>query len=544
MSRRPLLAGAAAALMAVSGAAPAWALLGGGYSVSGKPGPYIRQIADQKRVEAPVTGKSLALADDTLNRGQYQAALLRMPQTEARVRELLARIEAGWPYAKVPPVKVFVLGVDYYTAYSLPDGSIVVGFGLLDRARSDDEVAYVLAHELSHVRLGHFGREMSLKRRRKIAANLIQAYQLGASVHGAVRGRSVAAFNDSARTARRRAAAANDLLRFVSDVVIEPAWSRDQEDQADALGFDLVQIGSWSAETASARVFDTVQADADARRSVSAALESQLRREVGETGVDTATAVASGGLRGRGLAGAMLRGAGRVALGAAASSEGGPEHRAPEARKQGLADYSAEAYPEGLPLADEATVWLDEIRKGPEFRDARITVAAVAAAKTRRAEGDPAGAETEIAKALATSFRTAPMVINEGARVLGDLGDVEGADRLFGLAHGSPDQTVDGYLDHMRMFYEAGRDQSALSVAQDGIARYGNDEKPFLALQIAVYRRGARMAELRAALQRCRAYNDEDLRADCRAAAGGEDEAEAGPRLPTMPAGLPRFRLP
>ena len=49
-----------------------------------------------------------------------------------------------------------ILGVDYYNAYSLPDGSIVVAFGLLDQAQSDDEVAFVLAHELGHVRLGHF----------------------------------------------------------------------------------------------------------------------------------------------------------------------------------------------------------------------------------------------------------------------------------------------------------------------------------------------------------------------------------------------------
>jgi predicted Zn-dependent protease len=124
-----------------------------------------------------------------------------MPQTEAQVAALLSRIEGGWPYAKGKPLQVHILAIDYYSAYSLPDGSIVVGFGLLDRAQSDDEVAFVLAHELGHVRLGHFAKGAALERRRKLMSQLGQVYAIGSAVHGGMTGAARA--RSTARPRRR-----------------------------------------------------------------------------------------------------------------------------------------------------------------------------------------------------------------------------------------------------------------------------------------------------------------------------------------------------
>ncbi|HEY7852263.1 MAG TPA: hypothetical protein VIB82_04765, partial [Caulobacteraceae bacterium] len=143
-SRRSVALGALAA-GGLAAAPPAGALSmggGGGFSVSGKKGPFVKQVANRNlggQVNTGATG-SMGLATDAVNLGQYQAARLRMPQTEARVAALLGRIDARWPYGKDQPIKVNILGVDYYNAYSLPDSSIVVAFGLLDQAQSDDEV--------------------------------------------------------------------------------------------------------------------------------------------------------------------------------------------------------------------------------------------------------------------------------------------------------------------------------------------------------------------------------------------------------------------
>ena len=127
-----------------------------GYSVSGKPGPFVKQVAGRPGLGGGGRGGGSMGLTDSVSLGRYQTARIRMPQTEAKVAALLTRIDAHWPYTRGQPLQVHILGVDYYNAYSLPDGSIVVAFGLLDQAQSDDEVAFVLAHELGHVRLGHF----------------------------------------------------------------------------------------------------------------------------------------------------------------------------------------------------------------------------------------------------------------------------------------------------------------------------------------------------------------------------------------------------
>lgn len=44
------------------------------------------------------------------------------------------------------------------TAFVLPNGSILITSGLVDACESDDEIAFILAHELSHVAAGDYKR--------------------------------------------------------------------------------------------------------------------------------------------------------------------------------------------------------------------------------------------------------------------------------------------------------------------------------------------------------------------------------------------------
>lgn len=533
---------AVAVLMAMAAVQPAAAA---GFSVSGKRGPFIKQVSSRGFGNSGAGGSAMGLASDALNQGQYQAARLRMPMTEAKIKTLLDSVEANWPYDKTQPLKVYILGVDHYNAYALPDGSIVVGFGLLERAGSDDEVAFVLGHELGHVRLGHFAQNVDQQRRKASSNGLGQMFLVGSAIQGgaaAMRsGGSVSSALDSgALAASRRAGATQDLLRFINDVMVAPSMSREQEDEADALGFDLSQMRPYAAESASARVFDTVQADEDNRKAMSAVLEGQVKAELGKAiGVNAVSTLMSGGPSRQGLTRGLLKGAGRVALGVAANSEGGPKHRTPEERKRGIAEYSAAAYPDGLPLRDEDKSWLASVRSSREYGDAKLTVEAVRAAMKARADGDYAQAETQLARVNVTPFRSAPMVINEGARLRDDMGDAAGADRLFMQAHQSPDQTVDGYIDHVRMLYRTRQTDRAYQVIDDGTRRFSNDDKPFLSLLVAISRQAGQDQQSEQYLQRCLSYGDEGLSKDCNLAAG-RDAKPSSPSAPRLPAGLPR----
>ncbi len=282
-----------------------------------------------------------------------------------------------------------------------------------------------------------------------------------------------------------------------------------------------------------------------ARKAAQDVLSAQLKTQLGQlVNADTAQSFLSSGGSAEGLKQGLFKGAGRLALGFAAArqEDSGPRHRSPQARKKGIADYSADAYPGGLPLRDEQTAWLTQVRAAREYQDGQATVAAVRAAMKARGDGDPAGAERELAKAGRTQFASAPLVVNEAARIRDDLRDAPRADALFTHADQSPDQTVDGYLDHARMFYRLGRDDRAMAILRQGIARFGGDDKPFVSLEVATARQAGRAGEARAYLDKCLAYGEPDLAKDCQQAAGelaaAQPPSKRALHLPSLP-GLP-----
>ena len=237
------------------------------------------------------------------------------------------------------------------------------------------------------------------------------------------------------------------------------------------------------------------------------------------------------------MTGNLIKAAGTFAqgMGRNRSQDDEPKHRAPEERKRGIAQYSADAYPQGAPLRDEQTTWLQAVRRGPEYAQAKVTVAAVYQAMKARAGGDYPGAKAAIARARTTSFGAAPVVINEDARLRDDMGDGDGSDRLFRQAHLSPDQSVQGYIDHVRMLWRRGETRPAGDIIRAGVQRFDNDDKPFISLQIAVARQAGRDSEVDALLRRCSDYGDDALQRDCNLAAGRSADQHADAPKVSMP---------
>jgi hypothetical protein len=154
-------------------------------------------------------------------------------------------------------------------------------------------------------------------------------------------------------------------------------------------------------------------------------------------------------------------------------------------------------------------------------------VTALAEAMKKRAGGDYPGAERDMAVARATMYKNAPVLLNEAARIRGDMGDIDRADDLFTQAHLGPDQTYDGYVDHVRMLATAGRNERALLVVDNGTQRFG-DDKPFLALMIAIARADGRDVAAKGYLARCLEAGDENLKKDCQVAAGDDGDGKKG----------------
>jgi Zn-dependent protease with chaperone function len=99
------------------------------------------------RIPVSTEVRLFSLLRDSLDAGETEAAPdPRLP----RVQALLDRLAARWADSPYPDLRArIVLDADP-NAFAFPGGTIVVTSGLLDRIESENELAFVLGHELGH----------------------------------------------------------------------------------------------------------------------------------------------------------------------------------------------------------------------------------------------------------------------------------------------------------------------------------------------------------------------------------------------------------
>lgn len=88
---------------------------------------------------------SAAIPSPTLPQAKETQVYLQDLIAELRLQNLSSR----------PPVKVHLLDTETVNAAALPGGEIIVTTGLLDFVQSENELAFVLAHELGHHQYRH-----------------------------------------------------------------------------------------------------------------------------------------------------------------------------------------------------------------------------------------------------------------------------------------------------------------------------------------------------------------------------------------------------
>jgi len=171
--------------------------------------PYVPNAIERKFGEA-IDGQVRAMLD-TGRKGQAFACGEAPPQQEGRaaLTRLVARLQlaAALPY----PIEVTMVRKAEANAFALPGGHIYVFEGLIDEARSADELAGVIAHELGHV--AH----------RDSTRSVIQTAGLS-FLFGMVLGDFVG----------------GGAVVMASKTLLETSYSREVERRADAYGIDLV----------------------------------------------------------------------------------------------------------------------------------------------------------------------------------------------------------------------------------------------------------------------------------------------------------------
>jgi hypothetical protein len=195
------------------------------------PGPE-RQVSFASRTEAEKNGyrpcpicfppyQSLVNSDRALEESlgqegcgtlEYYYRVEDNPEVAARLKKISAPLIAD-STRKNYKYKFRLLDTDEINAFAAPNGFIYVTKGLLDIVESDDELAFVLAHELGHIEKKH---AVVSYRRAQAASFLASLLIIAAS--------SNKNNNDQAAVALTTIIMANIILK---------GYSRDQEREAD-----------------------------------------------------------------------------------------------------------------------------------------------------------------------------------------------------------------------------------------------------------------------------------------------------------------------
>ena len=190
------------------------------------------------------------------------ADLDRDPELTAFVRSVALKLAPEYD----GDLRVYVLDRPFFQAQCASNGYIEVWSGLLLRVADEDELAFVLGHEISHFARNHSLAEWN---KTKHEANVRMAFAVGVSAVAAGAMYSAAASGGpySGQAIRNISQSAQSLtdLFYLASVASVFSFGRDQESEADALGFGRAVAAGYRPEGATdvweAQVAETRNSD-------------------------------------------------------------------------------------------------------------------------------------------------------------------------------------------------------------------------------------------------------------------------------------------
>ncbi len=141
--------------------------------------------------------------------------------------------------------KVVVLAAEAIHGEALPDGTIFITLGAVRNIDTIDAFGALLAHEVAHIILNHHDSDWFLESQERGLAVIELVLAAKESVE-----KALGSSNDSKEALKIRLIA--NAVVFASDVFIDSAFTRAQEDEADILASDLLVKAGFNLEGLSA----------------------------------------------------------------------------------------------------------------------------------------------------------------------------------------------------------------------------------------------------------------------------------------------------
>jgi len=260
--KRVLLGGIAALLLSATAA------LANGYPSSGRAIDQLHPASDYSDV---VGGRPLALGIMRARANGFVPSEVMQAYANGVLAKLLRGI--AFPPSFQPQVRV--LAAPEFSALCTPDGTIIITIGLLEQLDDEDELAFVLGHEVSHAIYRHHEKDWYKKSQYFAVVN-------GAAIQGIA---DVAVRSGLGGLAGGNVARGLDVashLAKLSANVLAPQMTQNQEDAADALGFDLMIRAGYDSEAALAVMDKLAEQEAEAAAAARAARDTS--KEEGHSG--------------------------------------------------------------------------------------------------------------------------------------------------------------------------------------------------------------------------------------------------------------------
>ncbi|HEY4942831.1 MAG TPA: M48 family metallopeptidase [Rhizomicrobium sp.] len=484
-------------------------VLGNGYPGSGRAIDQLHPAADYSDIAG---GRPLALG---IMRARANG-FVPSPVMQAYANGVLAKLLRGVPLPASFQPQVRVLAAPEFSALCTPDGTIIVTIGLLEQLDNEDELAFILGHEVSHAIYRHHDKDWYKKSQYFAVVN-------GAAVQGvadAVSRSGVSGMHGS-DIARGLDVAAH--LSKLSANVLAPQMSQNQEDAADALGFDLMVRAGYDSEAALAVMDKLSEQEAEAAAAARAAHDAAKADKHSSGG-----GFSLGNVMGA-VNNAMSGNWTDVAIFAFdtavdnMSEEAVSHHPAPERLKL-LSNYEFKQYRDALPAQPTPLPWA-EGNKGKDGVAMTALLAHYAAAENAAAyiadanQGSPESARSEV-----TRSSTAPTADHAYTQFVAyEYYDKNGqkpqSEAALQRAANGPEASWEIYSRLIDVHVARDDWAGALKVMDQAVIRF-EDSPVLLPKHIQLLAGSGDEPGARALLPKCKSYGIDELTDACKKAAG------------------------
>jgi predicted Zn-dependent protease len=514
-----LLALGAALMLSTSTADAGWFGGGsGGYPSHGRAIDALKPAPDYSDV---VKNRPLAISI-MRTRGQ---GFVPSPELHQYAQGVMMRLLRGVNLPASFRPEVHILATPEFEGECTPDGTLIISVGLLELLETEDELAFVMGHELAHAIYRHTQHDWYKKAQFYAVVN-------GAAIDTISQGAQATLGGHAGQNVLRGLDVAQHLAKLSSNVLM-PQMAKEDEDAADALGFDLMVKAGYDPEAPLA-VMDKLAAQ-EAEAAAAAAAAKQAAQGNGSGGDS------SGGFMNK--LGGGINIVGQLATGQRPSTDqitdlaiyafdsavdsmadDATTHHPAKEREDLLSAYLYSAYRDAAPVPPTPLPWAPD-SKSPlkprlvallgHYTDAENAAAWIADAS----QGSESGAQAQVGRAIAAPTGGHAYTEYVAAEFYDGWNKPKLSEAALVRAANGPEPSWEIYARLLDVYIARNDYRDAQTLMDRAVIRF-EDSPVLLPKRIQLLRLEGRGADAQALVPKCKSYDIDELTDACKKEAG------------------------